>query len=409
MTAPAVVVVEPDATERRRLAEALGPGVVAVASPAEMPADPAVVVAGPSLDDARWPATGALVAVTHRYGTAALRSALAAGATDLVDAAAPVTQLRHAVRRAGLAAAVANHRRAGRPVPDAVVTAPLPAPLGVFAPKGGAGATTVAVNVAATVADRGVPVVVVDANVQFGDVALMFGVDPGASLAAVDPARPGQAAGLVVVDPVTSVGVLAGPVDPAVADAVTGDAVVAALDAVVAGPATVVVDLPGRLDDVVVALCDRLGHLLVVTAMDLAAVKDTRLAIDTLARMGVSPSAWSLVCNAVGAPGTLPVAAVESQLGVAASCVVPHDATVPESLTAGHPVVVTAPGSPAARALAALGDRVATADAWSLPGAGGAGGPGLPDGVDGAGGAADWRAGLARLVDGVRASWASGG
>ncbi len=120
----------------------------------------------------------------------------------------------------------------------------------------------------------------------------------------------------------------------------------------------VVLDLPSRLDDLVVELLERCGHVLLVTTTDLASVKDARLAAEILGRLGVSTGAWSLVCNAVGAPGGLDVANVEQHVGVKALGVIPNDPAVSRSLLAGCPVVLGASQSPAAVALSSLADRL---------------------------------------------------
>lgn len=443
---PMVIVVEPDAVRRRRLMAGLGRGVEGIAditdASARFHADvsgdgdaaqfvPLVVVAGPSLAagsivaaltamtgadgcDRRW---WAVVGVVSSCGIRAMRDALSDGVCDLVDEDAPVAVLRHAVRRAGLEVALAvgscgDEGRSGaiagqapEPVaglggdqvldPARVLMAPHrlvgSGPIGVFAPKGGAGASTVAVNLAIALsagartdnaASNRYPGVLVDADLQFGDLALMLGVEPQRSLASVSmtgtnnsgsghPIPPNidndLIAGLLAVHPASGVALLGAPVDPVLADTVAPDLFHRALDVLCQLSSWLVLDLPSRLDDLVVELLERCGHILLVTTTDLASVKDARLAADILSRLGISSEAWSLVCNGVGAPGGLDVARVEQHVGAKALGVVPNDPAVCRSLLAGCPVVLETSQSPAAAALGSLANQLSGGPAPDSP------------------------------------------
>lgn len=442
---PLVIVVEPDMVQRRRLMAGLGRGVEGIADITDPAArfhskvpdgsdaarfDPLVVVVGPSLaagtvvaaltamtganrcDRRRW----AVVGVVSNCGLRAMSDALSAGVCDLVEQDAPVALLRHAVRRAGLEMALATASRGGgwsgvavghdpeplagldvAPVlePAQLVSAPHrlvgSGPIGVFSPKGGAGASTVAVNLAVALA-AGVrteddaanryPGVLVDADLQFGDLALMLGVEPQRSLASISMTEARNSgsghptplnidnsliAGLLARHPASGVALLGAPVDPVLADTVAPDLVHRALDVLCQLSSWLVLDLPSRLDDLVVELLERCGHVLLVTTTDLASVKDARLAADVLSRLGISSGAWSLVCNAVGAPGGLDVAYVEQHIGVKAIGVIPHDPAVSRSLLAGCPVVLGSPQSPAAAALGALANELSGVPASGHP------------------------------------------
>jgi Flp pilus assembly CpaE family ATPase/DNA-binding response OmpR family regulator len=269
-------------------------------------------------------------------------------------------------------------------------------PLAVLSPKGGSGGSTIAVNLAAAlaiaVADRGpdqpfARVALMDADLQFGDLPLLLGVDPGPSLASgrstgvgahlatvegVDVER------LLVAVPYRDLAVLAAPVDPVLAETVAPGVMTAALRTLDERFAAVVVDLPSRLDDLVVDLVAASKTLIVVTATDLPGVKDTAVALDVLRRLGVADESWLLVCNRVGEAGGLSLSQIESYLGLRIHQVVPDDPAVRRAARRGRPVVVDAPGVPAARALRCLAETVTTADA-DPRGAPSAGWPLLPE------------------------------
>jgi len=426
-----VVVVEPDPDLRSHLVRVLGPGVSSVNMttdlesimdssgsggsggsggrgghvPSACEGASMVVVAGPSVPlaaavaalstvGALGSATGrwrvAVVGVTRRCSNRALRDALTAGLSDLVGIDAAPDQLRHAVRRAGLALA-----RRPRPPTQGAAIAGIGGvagrgPIAVFAPKGGAGASTVVVNLAVGLAARSAiasdrewshPAVIVDADLQFGDQALMLGIDPVCSLASLtagqvaDPAdSPALAVAtgrgwadqdgraferLLLGHRHSGVALLCAPVDPALADTVPVKLVTAAIGAIGSMVPWVVVDLPSHIGDLTLEVIDRSSHLLVVTGTDPTSVKDARVTADTLTRLGVDPSGWTLICNAIGGTGGLSVAQIEQHVGVAAGASIPWDPAIPESLLRGNPVVLEFPGCAASLALMGVVDLLA--------------------------------------------------
>ena len=440
--APWVVVVESDPQRRQSLVEALGPGTTAVgsidavsglllsdssrsaASGAGVDGPPCVLVSGPSVEPAAAvPLTSSrpasvVVAVHGRGSTAELRAALSAGVGDLVGRDAPPAQLRHAVRRAGVAAQLEAELRREVPASDAtpaslvgdradhgVVSATagtgaldggVPVADGglvaVLAPKGGTGGTTVAVNLALALAS-GVPersgeppaVVVVDADLQFGDVALACGAEPGRSLASLTRTSTGgpgprpdatSVSRTLVPIPDTAVALLAAPVDPALAETLPPSLVGDVLDVLTDLAAWVVVDLPSVIDDRAMEVIDRAGSVLVVASPDPLAAKDARAAVDLLERLGLDDR-WLLVSNAPAPGSERGVGALEHHLGRRVAVSIPHDPAVPSAVLRGRALLADAPSSPASRAVASLAAALRTPS----PGGGGPRSP-LRDVVD---------------------------
>lgn len=449
-TVPTVVVVESDLTRQRALVEVLGPGTLAVGSVEEAAhhldnggaLPPVVVVSGPSQCPAAavaltmCAAGRVVVAVYGRGSTAELRDAMDAGVGDLVGADATPAQLRHAVRRAGLAAMVASQPlgevsrdQAGLGVAPAVgpardrdakagcvavsdptVESSLPvgsAPerglVAVLAPKGGTGGTTVAVNLALALAagaphGPNAPLVasIVDADLQFGDAALVCGVDPRLSMASLS----GAVNALAAMPDATAVGrtltrlpgsaaaLLAAPLDPALSERVTASLVGRVLDVLVAASAWVVVDLPSLVDDRAMEVIDRATRVIVVATAEPLGMKDARAAGDLLDRLGVGPR-WSLVCNAPQVASGLGEGALEAHVGRRVVVSVPHDPAVGAAVLRGCPVVLDAPYAPAARAVAALAGSLRAQPV-----------PSLPD-------PSPLRSAVDRLIDGARRAWSS--
>lgn len=449
---PVVVVVEPEVDVQSRLVRVLGAGVLSVSTCADVPRVLAehrlgppvggltdgpsndrvrgraghpdgewrdhvpgelewslVVVSGPSIPPGvavsvvpimrqaatfghRWRI--AVVGIAHRCGNSSLRDALGVGMCDLLAVDSPPDHLRHAVRRAGLEL-VGSPAASTRVAPaSAGGNAASDGPIAVFAPKGGAGASTVAVNVAIGLASRSTvtgaqqwsyPAAIIDADLQFGDQALMLGLDPTCSLAFLTSPAPGmvvhpnltgdigsggQSVGtahtgfldLVIPHHRSGVGLLGSPVDPALADTVPASLVTAAMASIGSQTPWLVVDLPSYMGDLTVEVIEHSSHLLVVTGTDPPSVKDARVVADTLDRLGIAPDTWTLVCNGVNAREGLSVSQIQQHVGVQAGAVIPDDPAVSLSLLRGNPVVLDNPRCDASQALQALVDNLIGAE-----------------------------------------------
>jgi len=394
-----------------------------------------------------WPSPTAVVGVAPGNGSGDLATALDLGMVDLVALGGPEVLLRHAVRRAGTALMAgrmpASPAPVGLPAPDGAAAEPVGAPrdgpttnggaavplahgplagdaatgasgtltpprsdrhgvatagpppprsggrVAVLSAKGGAGASTVAANLAVLLARHGgdepsASVVAVDADLQFGDLGVLFNVDARASLASalrpdgtapVDTdARLSQS--LVTSHDRTGVGVVCAPADPVAAEQLSPELVIAVLDHLGAATRWVVVDLWSRIDDVVADVVASADVVVIVTTLDLAAVKDTGVAVRTLVRLGIPPGRCRLVCNDAGRPGDLELHQVQAHSGLPVAAVVPRDDAVPLALRQGVPVVEGAPGSLAAAGLAAVAASVVGAPppvGGDVPGCGGPG------------------------------------
>ncbi|MCJ7532459.1 MAG: response regulator, partial [Anaerolineales bacterium] len=109
-----------------------------------------------------------------------MRRAMVAGADDFLAKPPTIEELTSAVRRAAKKAR--EERAKAVPLKPPVGTigplSPLQVAFGkvvmIYSPKGGTGCTTIATNLAVTLHNPETPVVLVDANLQFGDLAVFL-------------------------------------------------------------------------------------------------------------------------------------------------------------------------------------------------------------------------------------------
>ena len=193
--------------------------------------------------------------------------------------------------------------------------------ISVFSTKGGVGKTCVAINVAAAMAKRSTePVVLVDGDLQFGDVSVMLGLPPQNTV--LDAAAAVQYGDLELVqtlaskDAATGLLVLPAPLEPMPTDALLPGEMVNICAALQAIAGHVVVDLPSVFNDYVLALIEASDEVLLVGSMDIPSIKNLKIGMQTLDLQAVAGPKLRLVLNHANAKVKLDVKEIERVLGL---------------------------------------------------------------------------------------------
>lgn len=287
------------------------------------------------------------IVMADRPTATLLRNALRAGVTDVVSTTSSDEDLIEALEQAWDSAAPTGLRSAK----DGRVVA-------VFSAKGGVGCTTLAVNLGALLTAAGQSCVVIDADLPFGDVAVVLGVEPRnglADLTGADLDTERMSAALATHG--SGLKVIPGPADPAQAELITPTAVTHILDLVRTVSGTTIVDTSCAFDDVTLAILETADEILLVTTPDLASVKNAKVAQSTFRMLGIADSEVRLIVNRAGGKSSLGVGEIESQLGPA-FVVVPEDEAFGRAASAGTLGVVDLPRNPVTKALGKLAERV---------------------------------------------------
>jgi pilus assembly protein CpaE len=290
-------------------------------------------------------------------------AAMRAGVRDILHPAADVSDIRQVLDHAYQAAvdrALALDL-AGRAEAAAITSAKTGAVITVVSPKGGVGKTTVATNVAVGLA-RTAPhsAVLVDLDVQFGDVASALDLDPEYSL-------PDAVHGPASRDPMvlktfltrheTGLYVICGPRTPADADGISGDDVSHLLQMLASEFRYVVVDTAPGLSDHTLAALDQTTDLVLLTSMDVPGIRGLRKELDTLNQLNLTAGSRHLVLNFIDTRAGLSVADVEATIGRRVDVRLPRSKAIQASVNQGLPLLQNGARDPMAKQLRGLVSR----------------------------------------------------
>lgn len=281
-----------------------------------------------------------VILLRRRVDTSVLHDALRAGVREVVDERdlhAITTAVRRAravgraMREQSGSAADQDGRRHGR-----IVT--------VFSAKGGCGKTTLATNLGVVLAERGQrEVCIVDLDLAFGDVAVALGLRPVRTIADAVPLAdsidgPTLSSLLTVHSP--GVRTLAAPLEPGLAEQIPTDLVTRVLGLLREQFDYVVVDTPPAFTDHVLAIFDQTDVLALIATLDIPALKNLNLTLETLQLLNYPRERWRVVINRSDSKVGLLLSEVEKSLRIPITGQIPSSRDVPTSINRGKPIVL---------------------------------------------------------------------
>lgn len=235
----------------------------------------------------------------------------------------------------------------------------------VFSPRGGVGKSTIAVNTAVGLARLApLEVVLVDADMQFGDVAALLDLTPAHTLP--DMVADAPAADALVLKTLLTAHpggyyVVCGAASPVDGDRVTGDELAHLIDQLTDVFRFVVVDTSPGLGEHALAMIEKATDAVAVCVLSVPSLRALRTELGVLDGLGITPALGHVVLNLVEKKIGLSRADAEAILGRDVDIVIPRSRTVALCTNRGVPVVDESPRSSSARALNALVERCARA------------------------------------------------
>jgi pilus assembly protein CpaE len=327
------------------------PGVV-VFGPTEKPEEVISQIAG--LIGFR-PGCGAVM-VVYELTAEVLQGALRAGVDDVVAVTAEDSELLDSVSRAAARVKVRRPSPIVPPPPPEPAHAPQGRVISVFCSKGGTGKSVVAINVAVALAKRTIqPVVLVDADLQFGDVALMLQLAPVHTIAeaaqAGDRLDGTMLENLLLRHEPSGLLVLAAPTEPSSADRIGRADLARIINVLKERCAYIVVDTSANFAEITLAALEAADDILVLAGLDVMSLKSARVGLQTMRALDIPFSSVKFVLNRANTRVGLSEADAERAVQLKVDAALPSDILVAESVNRGVPVVISSPRSKFAKSI----------------------------------------------------------
>lgn len=231
----------------------------------------------------------------------------------------------------------------------------------VFSAKGGVGKTTIALNLAVSLAESGLRTLLLDGSLQFGDLRRLLRADPMAPSICDVPTdcSSGDDLADVVVRHTTGLDVLLAPPRPELADLVTSRDLDRLFDVLRRAYQAVVIDTPSALSEPTLGMLDGADVIIDVLTGDPLALESTRMITATFAELGYPPAKIRYLVNRFDASGAMPAGDVARAIGRQPDFAVTSDwQLVSSSNAAGIPFVATRPDARASADVRRVADAV---------------------------------------------------
>lgn len=300
-----------------------------------------------------------------------MRKAMVVGARDFLTKPPNPDELVAAIRRAGEVA------RKERSKSSQVFVSPQGIPnlamkssrlargkiIQIYSPKGGTGCTTIAVNLAVSLHNEETRVVLVDANLQFGDVAIFLNEQVKNSILdlapRVDEMDPEIVDSVMIKNAASGVHIMASPSRPENAEKVNADQFAKLLRYLRQLYAYVIVDSSAYLTEVTLAVLDVADSIVLVTTQDIPSIKNDRLFLDLLMTLNIPSEKIAFVMNKFDKRIAISAEKVGENLKQEVVAVIPLDErTVIPAVNRGVPFMLDNKTQPAARGIYTLAEAL---------------------------------------------------
>ncbi len=272
-----------------------------------------------------------------------------AGADDFLTLPESPEQVRFSLEKA-----VARKR--GSAVASGVALSPM---ICVLGPKGGTGKTLTSCNLGVALASAGKRAVLVDLDLQFGDVGLSLGLAPEMTvyeLAKSAGSLDAEKVDAYMAQHSSGLRVLLAPTRPDHAALVTVEFLREVYATLRSSYDFVLVDTPPGFTPEVIASIDSSSDVCMVAMLDSLSLKNTKLGLETLQLMGYDAGRIRFVLNRADSRVGITSEDVVAIVGRSPDIEVPSDRDIPRTVNEATPIVQANPRAEAARAFSALAD-----------------------------------------------------
>ena len=246
----------------------------------------------------------------------------------------------------------------------------------ILSPKGGAGKTTVGTNLAVALAARHPrKVVLVDLDLQFGDVASVLRLQPTTTISDIARKWPVDSANLKLALTAHQSGIytLCAPLTPAEADDVTAEHVSGVLQILQRSFEYVIVDTDPGLSERVLSALDICTDLVMVCATEIPSIQGLSKALQALDVIGLTEPSRHFLLNRADAKVGVEFEDIERMVGASIDIRVPSSIDMVKATNGGVPMMLAKTNDSIVKAFDRLADAFDSARVGATDDGGGGG------------------------------------
>jgi len=300
-----------------------------------------------------------------------MRRAMLAGARDFLTKPPTIDELNAAIRRAGTmaheertkvpqvsssqAARAGGARLAGVGVGAGKV-------ITFYSPKGGSGCTTLATNLAVCLNNEDTSVAIVDANLQYGDVAVFLNEQGKFSILDLAPRAdemdPDIVNDVMIRHSQSGIKILAAPMKPEQSDLVTGEQFSKVIRYLRSMYSYIILDTASALQNITASAINNSDLLILLTTQDIPSIKNSRLFLDEIDALGFERKRVIFVMNKFDKRIGITTEKVSENLKQEIAAVIPFEERVIVSVNRGIPFILVDKSRPLSRSILTLAEVV---------------------------------------------------
>jgi Flp pilus assembly CpaE family ATPase len=235
--------------------------------------------------------------------------------------------------------------------------------VGLFSLRGGAGVTSLSVNLAAYLAQsQQTRTLLIDLARLGGHAALMLGLRPAGNIAQLLESTQGEVVPKAIQPHITQhnsgVYLLASSHVYGHELSLTDGRLQQLLTIMKSGFPFVVLDIPHSMEPQFAPTLQLFDKIAVVISPDMPSLQSTAIALQSLSRLGVPDGKIALVVNQVIPQGALPTETIQKAIKRPVAATIPFDPEMVKSVNSGKPLLLSNPQSPAAMAISGVAGKL---------------------------------------------------
>jgi pilus assembly protein CpaE len=314
-----------------------------------------------------YPTTQVIIVSQDKHYDTVLR-ALRNGASDFLAHDVSIGEFREAILRGGELAAIEKTKYHPYLIPDLNrpeegTGGPKAKVISVYSPRGGCGVTTIANNLALSFRDNESQIALVDSNLQFGDVDILFNELGQLSLLDLTPIAfeldQKVVKEVMILHRTSGLFLLASPKHPAISEPISGEQVSRVMDYLRNFYSYVVINTSSYLNEASLAALDASDIVVLVVTQEIAGIKSMRAFIEMWESFGLKRDRLMLVVNKFKKSNALTARKIADTLTLTVELAIPEDyESALRAANLGNPLLMSNPNADISQAIVELSERI---------------------------------------------------